>query len=151
MSKPVTKPQFDQMLERRVNIAARALKEQIASTENNPQFLEAEAAEKAVEFLENAVQALKTHFQLVLTRPQPIVITEFALKPKPAPKAAAAPKAKSTKAPPPAAELDREGVEKLREIAAVTPPPKPKPAPKPAEDDLSEDEIAALLGDDDEK
>jgi hypothetical protein len=175
MSKPVTKSQFDTMLERRVNIVARALKDQIGTTENNPQYLEAEAAEKAIEFLENAVQALKTHFQLVLTRPQPITITEFTLKPKAPAKNGAATKAKKT----PPADLDREALDKVRDLGtvetpipeepviapvvpvkpatkpaglsakAVTPKPAPKPVTKPAEDDdLDElDKLDELLGD----
>lgn len=141
MSKPVTKPQFDQMLERRMNIVARALKEQIASTENNPQFLEAEAAEKAVQFLENAVTSIKTHFELVLTRPKPTVITEFTLKPKPAPKAVA-PKGKKA---PPVEPLDREGLHRLRDLGTVE--PAPKKAPKVEEEDEL-DQLDELLGDD---
>lgn len=88
MAKPVTQPQFDALLERRVNIIARAIKDQIGTTENNPQHLDEATAEKVISYLEGVIGTLKANFEATLTRSAPATITTFSLGKKPVTRAA---------------------------------------------------------------
>lgn len=108
MAKPVTQPQFDALLERRVNIIARAIKDQIGTTENNPQHLDEATAEKVISYLEGVIGTLKANFEATLTRSAPATIATFSLGKKPVTRAAK-PKA------------ERSAVETLKDLASAVP------------------------------
>lgn len=77
--KTLTKQQFDALLERRINLIARSLKEQIATAENNPEHLAPTTAAATIGFLGNAVEAFKASLEAIISRPQPGDIGEFSL------------------------------------------------------------------------
>lgn len=77
--KPVSKQQFDGLLEQRLNVAARALKEQLKTTENNPEHMTEELKEQVMGFLQNAVDSFGASLDAIIHRPTAGEIGEFSL------------------------------------------------------------------------
>lgn len=77
--KPINKSQFDNLLERRINQVARALKDQVNTTENNPEHMTLELKAQVIEFLQNAIASFDASLEAIISRPTAGEIGEFSL------------------------------------------------------------------------
>lgn len=153
--KPVTKQQFDSLLEKRINIATRAFKEILTTAENNPSHLSPELVGKVSAFIDTTAATFKASLEAIVNQPTIGGIGEFSLggekkprkprearprTPAPAP-VPAAPVAESleTSDDKPARPKARETAVEARTMRAAA----PAPADSSVLDDLSIEDLMA--------